>query len=216
MSPDTDLAQLEARLRAPAGDGWDEPGYDDVVQRALAAAEAEGVADVTWTEHDAPTGRLLLAATERGVVAIGLLHHDELLEVLSEKVSPRVVRGGARVDGLRRQLDEYYAGRRHEFDVPLDWALSSGFRRQILGELVQVPYGQVVSYRQLAERAGNPKASRAVGSAMATNPLPIVVPCHRVIRTDGSIGQYGGGVPMKQALLALEGAHLPKGQLPML
>jgi methylated-DNA-[protein]-cysteine S-methyltransferase len=216
MSADTELTALEARLRAPTGDGWHEPGYDELVERALAAAEADGVADVTWIEHDAPTGRLLLAATERGVVAIGLLHHDQLLEVLSEKVSPRVVRRGARLDGVRRQLDEYYEGQRHEFDVPLDWALSSGFRRQILDELTHVPYGQVVSYQQLATRAGNPKASRAVGSAMATNPLPIVVPCHRVIRTDGSIGQYGGGVPMKVRLLELEGAELPGGrQLPL-
>jgi methylated-DNA-[protein]-cysteine S-methyltransferase len=174
------------------------------------------VADVTWVEHDAPTGRLLLAATDRGLVAVGLLHHDLLLEVLSQKVSPRVVRGSSRLDAVRRQLDEYYEGERHEFELPLDWALSTGFRRQILDELTKVPYGQVVSYRELATAAGNPKASRAVGSAMATNPLPIVVPCHRVIRTDGSIGQYGGGVPMKQALLALEGATLPKGQLPML
>jgi methylated-DNA-[protein]-cysteine S-methyltransferase len=212
----SDLHELEARLRAPQGDAWEDEGYEQLVGRAVAAAEAEGVADVTWVEHDAPTGRLLLAATDRGLVAVGLLHHELLLEVLSQKVSPRVVRGSSRLDAVRRQLDEYYAGQRHEFELPLDWALSTGFRRQILDELTKVPYGQVVSYRELATAAGSPKASRAVGSAMATNPLPIVVPCHRVIRTDGSLGGYGGGLPMKQALLALEGATMPKGQLPML
>ena len=124
-----------------------------------------------------------------------------------------MVRRGARLDAVRRQLDEYYEGRRQRFEVPLDWALSSGFRRQILGELTQVPYGQVVSYRQLAARAGNPKASRAVGSAMATNPLPIVVPCHRVIRSDGTIGQYGGGVEMKQTLLRLESEGIAGSRL---
>jgi methylated-DNA-[protein]-cysteine S-methyltransferase len=205
---------LEVLLRAGPTEAAE--GYQDVLERSLAAAEAEGAVDVAWIEHDAPTGPLLLAATERGLVAVGLLHHDELLEVLGQKVSPRLVRRGARLDPVRHQLDEYFAGERHEFDLPLDWALSKGFRRQILDELTHVPYGQVVSYRELATRAGNPKASRAVGSAMATNPIPIVVPCHRVIRTDGSLGGYGGGLPMKQTLLALEKADLPRGQLPLL
>jgi methylated-DNA-[protein]-cysteine S-methyltransferase len=202
MSPD-----LEVLLEAGPAEAAD--GYEGMLERSLAAAEAEGAVDVAWIEHDAPTGPLLLAATEHGLVAVGLLHHDELLEVLGQKVSPRLVRRGARLDDVRRQLDEYFAGERHEFDLPLDWALSKGFRRQILDELTHVPYGQVVSYRELATRAGNPKASRAVGSAMATNPIPIVVPCHRVIRTDGTLGGYGGGLPMKQTLLALEGALLP-------
>lgn len=209
----SELERLLAVGPEPSTTSFD---YDALVERSLDAAEAEGVLDVAYVEHDAPTGPLLLAATERGLVAIGLLHHDVLLEVLGQKVSPRVVRRAARLDEVRRQLDEYFAGERRAFDLPLDWALSKGFRRQILDELTHVPYGRVVSYRELAALAGNPKASRAVGSAMATNPIPIVVPCHRVIRTDGSLGGYGGGLPMKQALLALEEADLPDGRRPML
>jgi len=206
------MTELEALLHAGPADAADAACYEDLLERSLAAAEAAGVVDVAWVEHDAPTGPLLLAATEQGLVAVGLLHHDELLEVLGQEVSPRLVRRGARLDPVRRQLDEYFEGQRHEFDLALDWALSTGFRRQILDELTHVPYGQVVSYRELATRAGNPKASRAVGSAMATNPLPIVVPCHRVIRTDGSLGGYGGGLPMKQTLLALEAEGLGRAR----
>lgn len=195
------MSDLETQLKTgPAPD----QGYDALVARALSRAEAEGVADVAWVDYDAPTGTHRLVATERGLLAVSLLDLDGHLELIAKQVSPRIVRLPARLDPVRRQLDEYFAGQRHEFDLPLDWALSHGFRRAVLDELAKVPYGQIVTYLDLAGRAGNPKASRAVGSAMATNPLPIVVPCHRVIRTDGSLGGYGGGLPMKQHLLALE------------
>jgi methylated-DNA-[protein]-cysteine S-methyltransferase len=202
------MSDIEAVLER--GPGPDD-GYDDLVEAAVARAAAEGAVDVAWVDYDAPTGTHRLVATEQGLLAVSLLDLDGHLELIARQVSPRIVRLPARLDPVRRQLDEYFAGQRHEFDLPLDWALSRGFRRAVLDELAKVPYGQIVTYLDLAGRAGNPKASRAVGSAMATNPLPIVVPCHRVIRTDGSLGGYGGGLPMKQHLLALEGATLNLG-----
>jgi len=123
-------------------------------------------------------------------------------------VSPRVVHLPARLDDVRRQLDQYFAGKRQAFEVPIDRRLSHGYRRTVLEALTEVPYGETVSYKDLAERTGNPKASRAVGSAMATNPIPIVVPCHRVLRTGGALGGYGGGLGTKVWLLQLEGALL--------
>jgi methylated-DNA-[protein]-cysteine S-methyltransferase len=131
-----------------------------------------------------------------------------MLERLAARVSPRVLHAPGRLDDARRQLDEYFAGHRRKFELGLDWSLSHGFRRDVLHELVRVPYGEVVTYGELAKRAEHPKAVRAVGSAMATNPLPIVVPCHRVLRAGGQLGNYGGGVDMKRWLLTLEGALL--------
>jgi methylated-DNA-[protein]-cysteine S-methyltransferase len=143
------------------------------------------------------------------VVRIGFGHEDLVLDELASEVSPRVVRLPARLDEVRRELEEYFAGRRHHFDVPVDRRLSRGYRRIVLEALSrEVPYGQTVSYKELAERTGNPKASRAVGSAMATNPIPIVVPCHRVLRTGGALGGYGGGLDTKVWLLRHEGALL--------
>jgi len=195
----------EALGRGPEGDH----GYDDLVSRAVERAAAEGAVDVAWVDYDAPTGTHRLAATEQGLVVVALRDPDEHLELVARAVSPRIVRLPRRLDPVRRQLDEYFAGDRVVFDLPLDWRLSHGFRKHVLEELVKVPFGAVVTYRQLAERAGSPNASRAVGTAMSTNPLPIVVPCHRCIRTDGTLGGYGGGLPMKEHLLRLEGAQLP-------
>jgi methylated-DNA-[protein]-cysteine S-methyltransferase len=131
-----------------------------------------------------------------------------VLEELATAVSPRVVHLPARLDDVRRQLDQYFAGKRRAFEVPIDRRLSHGYRRTVLEALTEVPYGETVSYKDLAERTGNPRASRAVGSAMATNPIPIVVPCHRVLRTGGALGGYGGGLGTKVWLLQLEGALL--------
>jgi methylated-DNA-[protein]-cysteine S-methyltransferase len=132
-----------------------------------------------------------------------------MLEELARQVSPRVVEAPARLDEARRELDEYFEGTRQAFDLALDWRLSRGFRRTVLEHLyAEVPFGETISYLELAERSGNRKASRAVGSAMATNPLPIVVPCHRVLRTGGALGGYGGGLDAKRHLLAHEGARL--------
>ena len=191
--------------RAPAGPA---AGVDDLVAAALARADADGLVDVAWVSQDSPVGPLLLAATPSGIVRVAYADEDEVLEDLAAQVSPRVVHLPGRLDGLRRQLDEYFAGRRRHFEVPIDRQLSHGYRRTVLEALSGVPYGHTVSYRDLAERTGNPKATRAVGTAMATNPIAIVVPCHRVIRTGGALGNYGGGAETKAWLLQLEGAVL--------
>jgi methylated-DNA-[protein]-cysteine S-methyltransferase len=178
---------------------------DDITRQA----DAEGLVDVAWTVTDSPVGELVLAATPAGVVKISFGHEDEAVEDLARRISPRVLRAPGRLDAVRRELDEYFAGRRQAFDVPLDWRLSRGFRRAALDQLARgVPFGHTVSYKQLAEQAGSPKASRAIGSAMATNPIPIVVPCHRVLRTGGDLGGYGGGLDAKRWLLRHEGALL--------
>ena len=198
-------AALSANGRAP------DPAparVDALVVAALARADADGLVDVAWVVEDTPIGPLTLAATPTGLVRVGFGHEDDLLTELATQVSPRVVRLPARLDDLRRQLDEYFAGRRRHFDVALDRRLSHGYRLAVLEELSRVPYGQTVSYKDLAERTGNPKASRAVGTAMATNPIPIVVPCHRVLRTGGALGGYGGGLDTKVWLLQHEGALL--------
>lgn len=186
----------------------DPAGTEDLIATFTQRAIEDGLVDVAWATVDSPCGELLVAGSEQGVVAIGLRDPDELLERIATKVSPRVVRAPARLDEPRRQLDEYFEGRRRSFELTLDWALSRGFRRAVLHELTKVGYGQVVTYRELAERTDSPRAVRAVGSAMATNPLPIVVPCHRVLRTGGDLGNYGGGVEMKRWLLVHEGALL--------
>lgn len=172
-------------------------------------AEAEGLVDVAWTVTDSPVGPLTLAATPTGLVKIEFGQSDQALEDLADRISPRVLRAPKRLDEVRRELDEYFAGRRQVFDLELDWRLSHGFRRAVLDELARgVPFGHTVSYKELATRAGNPKASRATGSAMATNPIPIVVPCHRVLRSGGELGGYGGGLDAKRWLLRHEGALL--------
>jgi methylated-DNA-[protein]-cysteine S-methyltransferase len=180
-----------------------------LVDTAVRRADAESLVDVGWIVEDTPVGPLTLAATPAGVVRIGFGGGERVLEELASEVSPRVVRLPGRLDEVRRELEEYFAGRRRRFDVPVDRRLSRGYRRTVLEALSrEVPYGHTVSYQELAERTGNPKASRAVGSAMATNPIPIVVPCHRVLRTGGALGGYGGGLDTKVWLLRHEGALL--------
>lgn len=171
-------------------------------------AEAQGALDVTYRTVDSPLGSLLLAATPEGVVRVAfeLEDHDRVLEALGTTIGSRILRGGHRLDPLARELDDYFAGRRHGFDVPVDLRLARGFRRAVLQHLGEIPYGSTESYRQVAIATGSPGAVRAVGSACATNPLPIVVPCHRVVRSDGSLGGYLGGLPAKERLLALEAA----------
>ncbi len=174
---------------------------------ALARAEREGLVDVAYATTDTPIGLLLVAATEAGVVRLAFEGEDDdaVLQDLAARVSPRVVASKIRLDRARRQLDEYFDGHRDHFDLPLDWRLSSGFRKTVLEHLyADVGYGHTVSYLELATMVGNPKASRAVGTAMATNPIPIIVPCHRVLRTGGHLGGYGGGLATKARLLQLE------------
>ncbi|MFM9378064.1 methylated-DNA--[protein]-cysteine S-methyltransferase [Gordonia sp. VNK21] len=171
-------------------------------------AAAHELLDLAYTTVDSPVGELLLAATPAGLVrvAFAVEDHDRVLASLAEKVSPRILRAPSRLDAVARELDEYFSGRRRGFDVPLDLSLSRGFRRLVQEHLPEIGYGQTRSYREMAELVGNPKAVRAVGTACATNPLPVVVPCHRVLRTDGSLGGYIGGLEAKTALLHLEAA----------
>jgi methylated-DNA-[protein]-cysteine S-methyltransferase len=178
-------------------------------ERFAARAEEEGLLDVAYTVEDSPVGPLLLASTKRGLVELGYEGERELdfyLERLATKLSPRVLEAPARLDPVRRELDEYFAGKRREFDVPLDWSLTKGFTQRILRATAKVPYGAVSTYRQMAAKAGNERAVRAAGNALGANPIPIVVPCHRILRTGGSLGGYGGGLPRKEFLLKLEGA----------
>ncbi|WNI17069.1 methylated-DNA--[protein]-cysteine S-methyltransferase [Actinacidiphila sp. ITFR-21] len=189
------------------------PRHDDDamarLQAALASkAQQEGILDLAYRTVDTPVGSLLLAATEQGLVKIAyaVQDHTAVLRQLSDTVSPRVLLAPARLDEPARQIDAYFAGRRTHFDLPLDWRLSKGFRRDVLSHLRQIGYGSTQSYAQVALAAGSPRAVRAVGTACATNPLPLVVPCHRVVRSDGAAGQYVGGKDAKNILLTLEAA----------
>jgi methylated-DNA-[protein]-cysteine S-methyltransferase len=177
-------------------------------QRLVTDAEREGLLDICYRTVDSPYGALLLAATTQGLVriAFALEDHDAVLSKLAATISPRILQAPRRLDRASMQLDEYFAGRRHNFELPIDLQLSHGFRRNVLVHLRDIAYGQTASYAAIATAAGSPAAVRAVGSACATNPLPIVVPCHRVVRSDGTIGQYLGGTDTKRALLALESA----------
>jgi methylated-DNA-[protein]-cysteine S-methyltransferase len=172
-------------------------------------AQAGDLLDIAYRTMDSAVGQLLLAATPVGLVRLAFANEDrdDVLLALSERISPRMLEAPARLDPIARQLDEYFAGRRHSFDVALDWSLSQGFRRTVLEHLnTDVGYGVTASYAALAQLAGSPRAVRAVGTACATNPIPIVVPCHRVIRSDGAIGAYRGGPVAKRVLLDLERA----------
>ena len=173
-------------------------------------ADASDGVDVGYRTVDGPIGPLLLAATPAGLVRVAFASEgeDAVLQELADRVSPRVLPLPRRLDETARELDEYFAGRRRAFDVPLDWQLSSGFRRDVLTHLaVDVAYGHTTSYAGLATLSGSPRAVRAVGTACATNPIPVVVPCHRVVRSDGSMGRYRGGEEAKHALLELEGVR---------
>ena len=173
-----------------------------------AAAQADGILDVAYRTLDSPVGPLLLAATDVGLVRVAYASedHDKVLQALADRVSPRILRASARLDSTARELEEYFAGRRRSFDVPLDWRLAAGFRSTVLRHLPEISYGHTATYAAVARMVGNPKAVRAVGTACAVNPLPVVVPCHRVVRSDGGMGGYLGGVDAKRTLLTLEAA----------
>jgi methylated-DNA-[protein]-cysteine S-methyltransferase len=177
-------------------------------ERLAERAAAESLLDLAYRTLDTPVGSLLLAATEAGLVKVAFesQDHERVLAQLAERISPRVLRAPARLEDAARQLEEYFAGRRKRFELPLDRTLAHGFRRQVLDRLVEIGYGRTASYAEVAAAAGSPKAVRAVGTACATNPLPLVIPCHRVVRSDGSMGGYAGGAEAKRTLLALEAA----------
>lgn len=178
-------------------------------QRLASAASADHLLDVAYRVLDSPVGPLLVAGTRVGLVRIAFAveGHDAVLQSLSDQISSRLLESAAALDPIARQLDGYFAGRRRAFDVPLDWRLSTGFRLTVLHHLAEdVDYGTTASYAALAGLAGNPKAVRAVGTACATNPIPVVVPCHRVVRSDGAVGAYRGGPEAKLTLIDLEAA----------
>jgi methylated-DNA-[protein]-cysteine S-methyltransferase len=209
MNPLSDK-QLEKMLKqAPSN-----TDLDRAVQGVLARAEREGLIDVAYASIDSPFGRLLVARTDRGVVRLKLptsrglkISDEQALEELAGYISPRMIESPSRLDEERRELEEYFEGKRDHFDVPVDWALTpEGFRNRALHAVARIPYGKTKTYAQIAKAAGNPRAFRAAGTACGHNPIPLIVPCHRVVQSGGGIGNYGGGPEMKKALLDLEGA----------
>lgn len=205
MKP-VETKDLERRLRT----AWRRditPDLERALAKMRARAESDRLLDVAYAEVDTPLGRLLAAATGRGLLCLVYPGNDfdVVLTELAARVSPRIMEAPGRLGAVRRELDEYFAGQRRQFDVPIDWRLIRGFGRRVLRATAQIPFGQVSTYRDVAAAAGNRRASRAAGNALGANPIPIVIPCHRVVRTGGGIGGYTGGLDKKQRLLALEG-----------
>ena len=197
-------------------------GSMNQLQQALVErAEKEGLLEVAYDSVESPFGDLLVAVTPRGLLRVSFdpSRNDTVLEQIAAKVSPRILEAPARLDPLRRQLDEYFEGRRRKFELKLDWRLTRGFFQKILRETARVGYGKLATYKDVAEAAGSPRAVRAAGNALGSNPIPIVVPCHRIVRTGGKLGGYGGslgpyigGPDVKQRLLELEGALDERGR----
>lgn len=195
------MTSLEEQLRA----GADAPQFD--AQRFADRALEEGLVDVAYGHADSPLGPLLVASTERGLVAVSYLQfrdEAETLERIAARVSPRVVEAPAKVDGIRRELDDYFESRLTDFSTPIDWALVGDFGRRVLSQTAAIPYGEVATYGDVARGIGSPGAARATGNALGANPMPIVVPCHRVVASGGKLGGYTGGVDRKRLLLSLE------------
>jgi methylated-DNA-[protein]-cysteine S-methyltransferase len=185
-----------------------EDGTARLRQRLVTEAERAGLLDVAYRVMDSPVGSLLLAATPEGLVRVAFdgEGHEAVLLQLARDISPRILQSAVRLDGVARQFDEYFARRRRRFDVAVDLRLARGFRRTVLEHLGEITYGTTATYAAVASASGNPRAVRAVGSACAQNPVPVVVPCHRVVRSDGHLGGYRGGPAAKQTLLTLEAA----------
>jgi methylated-DNA-[protein]-cysteine S-methyltransferase len=204
------IEDLERRLAAgpPAAAGT---RAAEAARRVARGAAEAGLLDVAYARVDSPLGPLLVAGTERGLVRLAYLSEgeDAVLDALAARLSPRVLEAPERLDPVRRALDEYFEGRRSDVDVPLDWSLTSGFARRVLQRTARIPVGQTLTYREVAAGAGSPAGSRAAGNALGSNPIPIVVPCHRVVRSGGALGGYTGGVERKVFLLRLEGVPLP-------
>ncbi len=186
---------------------------DRLRDRLAREAEREGLLEVAYRKVDSPHGSLLIAASDVGLVrvAFAVEDHDAVLEQLATTTGARVLRTSARTEDASRQLDEYFAGQRNRFELALDLRTVTGFRRKVVEGLGEIPYGSTETYAQVARRVDNPAAVRAVGSACSHNPLPIVLPCHRVVRSDGSVGQYLGGAEVKAELLRLEAEHSAGG-----
>jgi methylated-DNA-[protein]-cysteine S-methyltransferase len=196
------MRDLERALRsaeAPPG------AVADAVARLVRRVETE--VDVAYALVDSPLGELLVAVTPRGLVRVAYPTEteDQVLQELAGRISPRILRAPGRTDEVRRELEQYFAGSRRRFEVSVDWALSRGFFRKVLRATARIPYGDVRTYTEMAARAGSPRAYRAAGNALHSNPVPIVVPCHRVVHADGGLAGYGGGLERKEFLLELEG-----------
>jgi methylated-DNA-[protein]-cysteine S-methyltransferase len=201
------VKDIERALKRSAA-GLPEDAPPELARRAAERASEAGVVDVAYAPVDTPVGRLTVAATPRGLVRVAFPYPDPgvVLEQLASTVSPRVLEAPGRLDKVRRELDEYFEGRRTAFDIPIDWSVTRGFGRRVLRETARIGYGRVRTYTEVAARAGSPRAVRAAGNALGANPIPIVVPCHRVLRIGGNLGGYGGGLERKEFLLRLEGA----------
>lgn len=201
------MSEIETLLsHGPAGAGASEA--EAAARRLAEIAAAEGRADIAFAVVDTPLGPLLIAATARGLVRLAFPEEgtDPVLERLATRISPRVVEAPARLDAQRRELEEYFQGQRRQFDLPVDLRLCGEFARRVLSRTARIPYGSVLTYGEVATAVGNPRASRAAGGALGANPVPIVVPCHRVLRAGGALGGYAGGLDRKRWLLGLEGA----------
>jgi methylated-DNA-[protein]-cysteine S-methyltransferase len=196
---------LERRLAALRGAA--EVDLDALRARLARRAAEGGLLDVAYGFADSPLGPLTVMVTDRGLVRLSYAHEavGEQLDEVAARISPRILEAPERTDTVRRQLDEYFAGRRRGFDVPIDWRLTRGFGGDVLRVTARIPFGSVSSYREVAAAAGSPNAYRAAGNALGSNPIPIVVPCHRVLHAGGGLGGYTGGLERKRFLLGLEG-----------
>ncbi|HEX4188806.1 MAG TPA: methylated-DNA--[protein]-cysteine S-methyltransferase [Solirubrobacteraceae bacterium] len=204
---------VERSLRRAAIAPSAEAESAEAARRFAARAAAEGLAEIAYAPVESPFGELLLAATRRGLLRVAFPEEDvdSVLERLSRRLSPRIVEAPGRLEPARRELDEYFAGRRRTFELAVDLSLVGGpFGREVLRVTSEIPYGGVLSYREVATDAGSPRGSRAAGNALGSNPIPIVVPCHRVLHSGGGLGGYGGGLDRKRWLLELEGALTPR------
>ncbi len=199
---------FEQRIRQALATGEEHALQAPSLEGFVSRAAGERLLDVAYATLDSPLGELLVASTPRGLVRVAYLDvtpEGVVLAELAGRVSPRVLRGGSPLEQARRQLDAYLEGRRRSFDLPLDWALTGDFARRVLAVTSRIPFGQVSTYGTVAGQIGSPRAARAAGNALARNPIPIVVPCHRVLRGGGGVGGYAGGSERKRTLLALEG-----------
>ena len=198
----TNMDALERALANP------DPGTDPMLPEIAPAAAAAGLLDVAYATLDSPLGTLLLAATPRGLVRLAYIAGDreeeDVLTRLATKLSPRILAAPRRLDQPRRELERYFTGALRRFETPLDWRLTAGFGRRVLQATARIPFGSRSTYMRVAAQAGSPRASRAAGNALGSNPIPIIVPCHRVLHTGGGLGGYTGGLDRKRLLLEIE------------
>jgi methylated-DNA-[protein]-cysteine S-methyltransferase len=205
--------KIEQLLRRGAPDVRDAGGEAIAAAKQVSERTAEeGFADISYAPVDSPFGTLHAAITKRGLVRVAFPEEsiESVLERLARGLSPRIVEAPASLDSVKRELDEYFAGRRRTFNLALDWALIAPFGRRVLRMTAVIPYGGHLSYAEIAAEAGSPRGARAAGNALGANPIPIVIPCHRVLRSGGALGGYGGGLERKRFLLELEGAFTPR------